>query len=134
LHYLNDFFVVLQSFIDASLYQKEWDLLCDLLGLRSNNKKRQTRHRIEFLSIKLDSEAIKARLSSAKLQRARYLVVATTKARSFFHQNLEILVDFLFFCAKVVILGRAFLSILYVSLTKNMRYHRITISMTKNIA
>jgi len=42
LHYLDDFFAVLLSFIDASLYQKEWDLLCGLLGLRSNEKKRQS--------------------------------------------------------------------------------------------
>jgi hypothetical protein len=42
LHYLNDFFAVLLSFTDASLYQKEWDLFCGLLGLRSNEKKRQS--------------------------------------------------------------------------------------------
>lgn len=115
LHYLDDFFAVLPLFTDPLLYQKEWDFVCTLLGLRSNETKRQAGHRVEFLGIELDSEAMEARLPLAKLQRARRLVAAATRARSISHRDLEILVGFLSFCARVVVPGRAFLSTLYAS-------------------
>jgi hypothetical protein len=134
LHYLDDFFAVLLPFTDASLYQKEWDLLCGLLGLQSNEKKRQSGTRVEFLGIEMDSEAMEARLPSAKLQRARELVAAAAEAKTLSHQSLEVLVGFLSFCAKVVVPGRAFLSTLYASLAKDMRYHSITAPMARDIA
>ena len=76
--------------------------------------KRQADIVVEFFGIKFDIETMEARLSLAKLQRARDLVPAATTADSLFYQNIKILVGFLFFCAKVVVLERAFLSILYV--------------------
>jgi len=89
---------------------------------------------MEFLGIELDNETMKARLSLAKLQRARNLVVATTTTIVLSQQDLEILVSFLSFCAKVVILGRAFLSILYVFLARDTRYHRVIAPIARDIA
>jgi len=88
---------------------------------------------MKFLSIEINSKAIETRLPFAKLQRARDLVVATTKAKTLSHQSLEILVDFLFFCVKVVVSRRVFLSILYVFLARDMRYHSIIASMARDI-
>jgi len=89
---------------------------------------------MKFLDIEFDNEIMKIRLFLIKLQRARDLVVATTIAIALSQQNLEVLVDFLFFCVKVVILERAFLSILYVFLAKDTRYHRVIVSIIRNIA
>lgn len=101
--------------------------------MRSNKKKRQAGILLEFLGIELDSEAMEARLSFAKLQRVRDLVVAAKATEDLSHQELEILVGFLSFCAKVVVSGRAFLSTLYAFLARNTRYHHITISMARDI-
>jgi hypothetical protein len=89
---------------------------------------------LEFLGIELDSEAMEARLSFAKLQRARDLVVVAAMAKAISRQDLEVLVGFLSFCAKVVVPGRAFLRALYASAAKDSRYHRITAAMAKDIA
>lgn len=77
---------------------------------------------------------MEARLPLAKLQRARDLVAATAKAKTLSHQSLEVLVDFLSFCAKVIVSGRAFLSTLYASLARDIQYHSITTPMARDIA
>jgi hypothetical protein len=58
LHYLDDFFVVLQSLNKPAIYQRQWDWLCDLLGLQSNVKKRQSDCGVDFLGIELESELV----------------------------------------------------------------------------
>jgi len=134
LHYLDDFFAILKPFIDPALYQEQWDWICDFLGLRGNEKKTQTGTVVEFLGIELDSMAMEARLPIAKLQRARDLVVAAMTTNTLSQQDLEVLVGFLSFCARVVVPGRAFLSTLYALLAKDTRYHRITTPMARDLA
>lgn len=62
------------------------------------------------------------------------LVAAAKAATSISHQDSEVLVGFLSFCAKVVVPGRAFLSTLYATLAKELRYYRISASMARDIA
>lgn len=129
LHYLNDFFAILPPGVDELRYQQEFDILCEALGLRVNHKKDICDTIAEFLDIELDSIAMEARLPPKKLDKARTAVTAALRDSFITHSNLQSLLGFLSFAAKVVVPGRAFLRRLFDALRSNTRRHRITTDM-----
>lgn len=55
LHYLDDFFAILSPYNDPIAYGKEFDLVCDDLGLSVNHTKDVIGTIAEFLGIEFDS-------------------------------------------------------------------------------
>ena len=119
LNYLDDFFAVLTPKADKAECQRQFDKLCDLLGLKVNHKKDICGTIAEFLGIKLDSIAMEARLPQKKLLKATILVAEALRGTSITHSDLQSLVGFLSFAAKVVVPGRAFLRRLFDALKRN---------------
>ena len=117
LHYLDDFLIIMKSHIDLESFKIIWRNICDVLDFETNAKKKKFDTKLEFLDIELDSEIMKARLSSVKLARTLNAVNVTLIADSLTYRQIDFLVNFLFFCAKVVISKRFFLIFLY--LTRN---------------
>ena len=129
LHYLDDFFAILPPGVDEQLYQHQFDILCGELGLKVNHKKDICDTIAEFLGIELDSIAMEARLPPKKLEKARLAVATALQGHFITHSDLQSLVGFLSFAAKVVVPGRAFLRRLFDALRINTTRHRITIDM-----
>ena len=133
LHYLDDFFTILAPLTDSKSYKRTWRGLCERLDLRTNDKKETSDTLINFLSIEFDSMLMEARLPSSKHARAMKLVAAAVNAASLTHRELNTLVDFLSFCAKIVILDRTFLRSLYTSLHKHVQRHNIIVAMCEDL-
>ena len=68
---------------------------------------------VDFLGIEFDSSLMQARLPPDKLVRARKTAKDLLNKPSILHQELESIVRFLSFVAKIVIPGRAFLRRLF---------------------
>ena len=67
LHYLDDLFAILPSWADADAYGRQFDILCDTLGLMVNHTKNILGTIADVLGIELDSilmQAISPRTSS----------------------------------------------------------------------
>ena len=115
LHYLNDFLIIMKFLIDSESFKKTWQHICEILDLETNQKKKKFDTKLEFLGIELDSEIMKVRLSSNKLVRAVKAVDETLTARTLTYRQIDSLVDFLFFCIKIVVSKRSFLISLYIA-------------------
>lgn len=125
LHYLDDFFAVLAPGADTDLYCRQFDAVCDQLGLTVNHKKDIQGTSAEFLGIELDSLNMQARLPPDKLERGRNAVKTLLARLSFPHKELESLVGFLSFAAKVIAPGRAFLRRLFDALRRHTEFIHI---------
>ena len=106
---MDDFFAILSPKADYERYGQDFDWLYHDLGLTVNNEKSTVGTTADFLDIELDSLAMEARLSPAKLQRAQDAVAAMLAKSSTPYSDLESLAGFLSFAARVVIPGRGFL-------------------------
>ncbi len=88
-----------------------------------NGEKKQLGCNFDFLGLKFDNLLIKAWLPKDKLKKAMKKVTKILeKKSSTTHKELESLVGFLLFTAKVVCLSRAFLRRLYHRLVKDGKY------------
>lgn len=76
---------------------------------------------VEFLSIELDTILMQARLPDEKLQETKTRVKAALQKFFLSRNELEFLMGFLLFAAKVVVPGRAFLQRLFNKLTNTWR-------------
>jgi hypothetical protein len=117
LHYLDDFLAVLAPHLDATRYADDFDSLCDDLGLTVKHKKSYSGTCTDFLGLEIDTAAMEARLPSAKHAKALLLVRTYLRRRSITLLELQSLIGFLSFAAKVVPLGRPFLRRLYNALS-----------------
>ena len=133
LHYLDDFFTVLGPGEDPDPYKLTWGDVTTLLGLRSNVKKESAGTLIDFLGILFDSVSMEARLPPQKHARAMKLVANAVGASSLTHRELESLIGFLSFCAKVVVPGRSFLTSLYTALRRHVLRYNITAGMRDDL-
>ena len=129
LHYLNDFFAILLSWVDIEIYNRQFDELCSDLSLMVNHTKNILDIIVDFLEIELDSILIQARLSSNKLDRARKTITDLLKRTTISHRELESTIEFLSFAAKIVILERAFLRRLFDVIRRSMTIIRLFIDM-----
>ena len=126
LHYLDDFFAVLSPQADYELYAQQFSLVCSDLGLSINTLKDVASTVAVFLGIEMDSNLMEARLPADKLARTRSLMATHLNNSSISHSELQSLVGFLSFAARVIVPGRAFLRRLFNSLKIYVPYHHIT--------
>ena len=76
---------------------------------------------------------MKTRLLELKLKRAKELVIVTINVDNFNYRELNILVNFLLFCVKIIIFNRFFLSTLYDSLKKYIKKYYIIVVMRQDL-
>jgi hypothetical protein len=112
IHYLDDFLGVGPTSA-ASEFSRQFEYICNRLGLRIKESKSITGTIADFGGIELDTLAMEARLPSAKLHKATELVEHALKKGKLNLLELQSLIGFLSFCCKVVPLGRSFLRRLY---------------------
>ena len=133
LHYLDDFLIILPKGTDPSPYNEVFNSLCKILGFCVNSDKDKISTINDFLGIELDTILMEARLPPEKLAKAIELVNAALRKKSISIENLQSLVGFLAFAAKVVIPGRAFLRRLYDALSAEYSKIRITSAMKEDL-
>lgn len=117
LHYLDDFFGVIPPSEDALYYNDLVNSTCKELGLAIQTNKDKMHTVNDFLGIELGTIRMEARLPPEKLHKAIELVEAALRKKSISIEDLQSLVGFLAFAAKVVVAGRAFLRRLYNALS-----------------
>ena len=133
LHYLDDFFAILSPEDDAIAYGKQFDDVCNELGLSVNHSKDAMGTKAEFLGIEFDSITMQGRLPPDKLARARNTVESLLNKVTISHQELETTVGFLSFAAKLVIPGRAFLRRLFDALRRPAKFIHVTKAMKEDL-
>lgn len=126
LHYLDDFFAILTTQTEAERYEAFFLQLCLELGVHIKDEKSLHDKIAEFLGIELDSIAMEARLPPAKLKKAQDWVEKALAQRTISRENLQSLLGFLSFAAKVVVPGRAFLRRLFTALQEFKRVYHIS--------
>ena len=129
LHYLNDFFAILLSWVDIEIYNRQFDELCSDLNLMINHTKNILDIIVDFLGIELDNILIQARLSSNKLDRARKTMTDLLKRATISYRELELAIGFLFFATKIVISERVFLRRLFDVIRRSITIIRLFIDM-----
>ena len=133
LYYLNDFFAILPSWVDAEIYNRQFDELCSDLSLMINHTKNILDIIADFLRIELDSILIQARLPPNKLDRARKTITDLLKRATIPHRELESAIEFLSFATKIVIPERAFLRRLFDVIRRSMTIIRLFIDIKADL-
>ena len=133
LYYLNDFFIILTLEANIARFQFDFDNLHLELRVTVNEKKSIYFTKAEFLSIELNSIKMKVRLSLDKLDKARMIVIVVLSKNFILHIDLQLLVDFLSFAIKVIVLERLFLRRLLNALKVNAQRHRVTRHIRLNL-
>ncbi len=85
------------------------------------------------MGIFLDTEKIEARLPQDKLEKAIAWVEKIWDAQSIARSELESVVGFLSFAAKVIVPGRAFLQGLFDALAKRQSYYHLDVEMRADL-
>ena len=102
-HYLDDFLGIVRAIPDAESFDRNFAEICSDLGLKFNEKKNKQGTVVEFLGIELDTHLMQARLPAEKLQKAKDLVQSTLNKSTITRNELDTLLGFLCFAAKVVV-------------------------------
>ena len=113
MHYLDDFLGIFDNWTSALRYSHDFGNICNDLGLLIKAEKDRIGHILDFLGIELDTILMQARLPEDKLQKAKDLVKSALSKTSISKEELDSLIGFLCFAAKVVVPGRAFLRRLF---------------------
>lgn len=113
-HYLDDFVAIFSAAVATSSFmasrRQEYIALTDELGIPRKDSKDWEGTTAEVLGIEVDTILREARLSPAKLTKAITAVNAVLLQESLSLRDAQVLAGYLSFCAKVVRLGRMFLS------------------------
>ena len=125
LYYLDDFFIILKFLIDSKSFKKIWRQICENFDFEINEKKKKFDTKFEFLNIEFDNEVMKIKLFSIKLTKTREIVDAIFIANIFTYRQIDFLVNFLFFCSKIVVSKRSFLISLYVIRNRIRNAHKL---------
>ena len=135
LHYLANFLVILEHKSNHLVREFEvfFTILCSELGITINIFKNQQGTLVDFLGIVLDIKKMEAWLPQDKLGKAIAWVEKIWDAQSIARSELKSLVGFLFFEAKVVVPGRAFLWRLFDALAKLQSYYHLDVEMRANL-
>lgn len=97
--------------------------VCIDLGVRVNRDKKQLGYTVDFLELEFDIIKMKTRLSKNKLDKEIKRVAKLLEIRSSTtHKELQSLVGFFFFVAKVVYPAQKFFQWLYDALAKGRKY------------
>ena len=103
----------MKSHIDFESFKIIWRNICDVLDFETNAKKKKFDTKFEFLDIEFDNEIMKIQLFSIKLTKTMNVVNVILIANTLTYRQIDFLVSFLFFCAKVVISKRFFFIFFY---------------------
>jgi hypothetical protein len=144
LHYLDDFLSVISATehrnqealkLSVESYGTTFDTLCTELGFKVRHRKSQSGTTTEFLGLELNTILMQARLPAEKYDKAINLVTAYLKRRSITQLELQSIIGFLSFAAKVVPLGRPFLCRLYNALSASSPFQntRLTADMKADL-
>ena len=126
IHYLDDFLAVFPPHTDPTPYSDQFNRLCKELGISVNHEKDAAGTIAEFMAFELDTIKMQARLPDEKLQKGIRLLDSALAKGSIARPELESLIGFLSFAAKVILPGRAFLRRLYDLLAGFSYYTHIT--------
>ena len=121
LHYLDDFLTICDTIPEAEGFSAWFTNICEEIGVTINEKKNKMGTIVDFLGIELDTSCMQARLPPDKLQKAKDLVALALKKQGILRSELDSLVGFLSFAAKVVVPGRAFLRRLFNAKTRSQK-------------
>lgn len=113
IYYLDYFFDIFNNWTLALWYLHDFGNTYNNLGLLIKAKNDRIGHILDFFGIKLDTILIQARLPENKLQKAKDLVKNALSKTSISKKELDSLIKFLCFVAKVVISSDTFLCHLF---------------------
>ena len=113
IHYLDDFLIIVSTGPDAEKFDQVFHNICKDLGMKIKLEKNRTGTTCDFLGIEIDTALMEARLPSEKLLKAKTLVSAALNKKAIPRKELDSLLGFLCFAARVVKPGRAFLRRLF---------------------
>lgn len=133
LHYLDDFFAVLDSELQAKEFEEFFLMLCIMLGLKINEDKNICGTLAEFLGIEIDTLAMEARLPKKKPSKAKKWVKIVLQQNHISRKDLRSLLGFLLFVAKVVVSGRIFLRCLFNALSTYQKVYHLNAEMKADL-
>lgn len=133
LHYLDDFFAVLELNPLANEFEKFFSALCKALGVNVNETKNICGTLAEYLGIEINTVAMEARLPEDKLLKAITWVKTTLQQTEVSRNELRLLLEFLSFAAKMVIPGRVFLQCLFNALGKYQQVYHLNAEMRADL-
>ena len=109
-HYFDNFFFVLLFDANTKSYKKLWIHICEKLNFRINAKKKQSNIVMSFLNIELNSNFMKIKLFANKFERVKKLIYDINNEffNSINYQKFDEFVNFLFFCAKIIVFENFF--------------------------
>ena len=113
LHYLDDFLGIGRPGVNPTIYEDRFHAACDTLGIQINHSKSVTGTTAQFHGIEIGTLAMQARLPPTKLSKVQTLIRHFSPQRSTHLAELQSLLGYLPFCAKVVPIGRSFLRRLF---------------------
>jgi hypothetical protein len=108
-HYLNDFVAIFS--LKCSFIQQECQIYIEViyaLKISRNDFKDACETKIIVFEIEIDSELFIVRLLENKLKKAISLINKTLNEASIILENIQSLIDFLFFCTQIVRLKKNF--------------------------
>ena len=130
---MDDFFAILSSQTEAQAYESFFLHFCLVLGVYIKDEKSLQAIIKEFLSIKVDSIKMEARLPPAKLKKAEDWVKKALAQRTITKKNLQSPPVFLSFAAKVVVPGQAFLRRLFTALQEFKQIYHVDADMRADL-
>ena len=133
LHYLDDFLSVLEDNTRADEYERFFSALCQKLGFNINESKNIRGTHAEFLGIEIDTLAMEARLPIDKLTKAKTWVKTVLQQTQISRNELQSLLGFLSFAAKVVVPGRIFLRRLFNALSIHHQVYHLNADMKADL-
>ena len=120
LYYFDNFFTILTSSINLEKHKRTWRNLCNKLDFRTNKSKEISNIIVDFLDIEFDSIKMKTRFTLAKYARVIKLIIVAFSATNLNYCELDVLVDFLSFCVKIIVFNCFFLISLYLFLKRSI--------------
>ena len=112
-HYLDDFLGIARPGVNPTIYEHRFQAACNALGFQIKHSKSVTGTTVQFHGLEIDTLAMQARLPPEKLDKAQSLVQHFSRRRSIHLAELQSLLGYLSFCAKVIPIGRSFLHRLF---------------------
>lgn len=109
-HYFDNFFAVFDKELKTVQFESKFDDICNNLGMKVSQPKKQNRHIMDFLGLEFDMIKIEKQLPKDKLDKAiKGVNNIFKKKRSTTHKKFQSFVGLLFFMAKIKLPDRAFL-------------------------
>ena len=133
MYYFDDFFTILISSINFEKYKRTWRNFYNKFNFRTNKSKEISNIIVDFLDIEFDNIKIKTRFIFAKYARAIKLIIIVFNTTNLNYRELDILVDFLSFCAKIIVFNCFFFISLYFFFKRSIQKYYIIVVMRENL-